>query len=39
MTSQSDPSTRIIVKTDRGNRTRYTAQYKQDILATFEASS
>ena len=39
MSSQSDPSTGIIVKSDRSGRTRYTAQYKQEVLAAFESSS
>ena len=28
-----------VVKSDRFGRTRYTAQYKQDVIAAFEASS
>lgn len=29
----------IIVKSDHSGRTRYTAQYKQEVLAAFESSS
>ena len=39
MSSQSDPSTGIIVKSDRSGRTRYTAQYKQEVVTAFESSS
>ena len=38
MSSKSDPSTGIIVKSDRSGRTRYTTEYKQEVLAAFESS-
>ena len=39
MSSIIEQSTGIIVKSDRSGRTRYTAQYKQEVLAAFESSS
>jgi len=39
MSSITDPSTGSIVKSDRIGRTRYTQQYKQQVLAAFESSS
>jgi len=33
------PATGPIVKSDRSGRTRYTAQYKQQVLDAFESSS
>ena len=39
MSSIIDPSTSTIVKSDRIGRTRYTRQYKQQVLAAFESSS
>jgi len=38
MSSIIDPSTGSIVKSDRIGRTRYTRQYKQQVLAAFESS-
>lgn len=39
MTSVTEPTTGTIVKSDRIGRTRYAAQYKQDVLAAYESSS
>jgi hypothetical protein len=39
MSSITEPSTCSIVKSDRIGRTRYTRQYKQQVLAAFESSS
>jgi hypothetical protein len=36
-TTESNPT--HIVKSDRTGRTRYTRQYKQEVLAAFESSS
>jgi hypothetical protein len=38
MTSVTDPTTGTIVKSDRTGRARYSAQYKQDVLAAYESS-
>ena len=37
--SDSDQPTTSIIKSDRAGRTRYTRQYKQEVLAAYEASS
>jgi transposase-like protein len=37
--SDSDHFTTNIIKSDRTGRTRYTRQYKQEVLAAYEASS
>jgi transposase-like protein len=37
--SDSDHPTTSIIKSDRTGRTRYTRQYKQEVLAAYEASS
>ena len=37
--SDSDHPTTSIIKSDRTGRTRYTRQYKQEVLAAFETSS
>jgi hypothetical protein len=37
--SNSDPSTTSIIKSDCAGRTRYSRQYKQEVLAAFETSS
>lgn len=37
--SDSDHPTTSIIKSDRTGRTRYARQYKQDVLAAYEASS
>ena len=34
-----DPSAGNIVKNDRAGRTRYTRQYKEEVLEAFESSS
>jgi len=39
METLTDPSTGTIIKSDRAGRTRYTAQYKQEVLDAFESSS
>jgi hypothetical protein len=39
MASIIDPSTGPIVKSDRAGRTRYTVQYKREVLDAFESSS
>jgi transposase-like protein len=39
MSSITDPSAGTIIKSDRSGRTRYTDQYKQEVLAAFETSS
>ena len=39
METITDQAAGIIVKSDRSGRTRYTAQYKQEVLAAFESSS
>lgn len=35
----TDQATGIIVKSDRNGRTRYTGQYKREVLDAFESSS
>jgi transposase-like protein len=37
--SDSDHPTTSIIKSDRTGRTRYAQQYKQEVLAAYEASS
>lgn len=37
--SDSDHPTTSIIKSDRTGRTRYTRQYKQEVLAAYETSS
>ena len=39
MSSNIDQHADIIVKSDRSGRIRYSAQYKQEVIAAFEASS
>jgi hypothetical protein len=39
MSSITDQATSPIIKSDRTGRTRYTAQFKRDVLAAFESSS
>jgi transposase-like protein len=39
MSSIIEQATGIIVKSDHSGRTRYTAQYKQEVVAAFESSS
>jgi len=39
MSSITDQPTGPIIKSDRTGRTRYTAQYKRDVLDAFESSS
>jgi hypothetical protein len=39
METPTDPTTGTIIKSDRTGRTRYTAQYKREVLDAFESSS
>ena len=39
MSSNIDQPADIIVKSDRSGRIRYSAQYKQEVIAAFESSS
>lgn len=39
MSTITEPSSGNIIKSDRTGRTRYTRQYKQEVLAAFESSS
>lgn len=39
MSSIIEQATGIIIKSDHTGRTRYTAQYKQEVAAAFESSS
>ena len=39
MSSIIEQATGTIVKSDHSGRTRYTAQYKQEVVAAFESSS
>ncbi len=39
MSSSDHPTTTSIIKSDRTGRTRYTRQYKQEVLAAFDSSS
>jgi transposase-like protein len=39
MSSVIDQATGIIIKSDQTGRTRYTAQFKQEVVAAFESSS
>ena len=39
MSSITDQATGPIIKSDRTGRTRYTTQYKRDVLAAFVSSS
>jgi hypothetical protein len=39
MSSIIDPSTGVIIKSDRSGRTRYTAEYKGEVLTAFQSSS
>ena len=39
MSSITNRATGPIIKSDRTGRTRYTAQYKREVLAAFESSS
>ena len=39
MQTNSDPSTGIIVKSDRSGRVRYSAEFKREVLAAYESSS
>jgi transposase-like protein len=39
MSSIIEQATGIIIKSDHSGRTRYTAQYKREVVAAFESSS
>jgi hypothetical protein len=39
MSTPTDPSSGTIVKSDRTGRVRYSAQYKQEVVASFASSS
>lgn len=39
METPTDPSAGPIIKSDRTGRTRYTAEYKREVLDAFESSS
>jgi transposase-like protein len=39
METNSDQAAGVIVKSDQSGRTRYTPQYKREVLAAFESSS
>ena len=39
METNIDPAAGVIVKSDQTGRTRYTPQYKREVLAAFESSS
>ena len=39
MTSMQEEAVTSIVKSDRVGRTRYTAEYKSEVVAAFEPSS
>ncbi len=39
MEAPPDPATGTIIKSDRTGRTRYTAQYKREVVDAFESSS
>ncbi len=39
MSSITDQATGVIIKSDQSGRTRYTPQYKQEVLAAFQSSS
>ena len=39
METNIDQSSGVIVKSDQTGRTRYTPQYKREVLAAFESSS
>ena len=39
MSTATDQTTAVIVKSDRTGRTRYSAQYKSEVLAAYESSS
>lgn len=39
METPTDPSAGTIIKSDRAGRTRYTAQYKREVLDAYESSS
>ena len=39
MQTNSDPSTGIIIKSDRSGRVRYTDEFKREVLAAYESSS
>ena len=39
MQTNSDPSTGIIVKSDRSGRVRYSGEFKREVLAAYESSS
>ena len=39
METPTDSSAGTIIKSDRTDRTRYTAQYKREVLDAFESSS
>jgi hypothetical protein len=38
METPTDPAAGTIIKSDRTGRTRYTAQYKREVLDAFESS-
>ena len=39
METNIDQAVGVIVKSDQTGRTRYTSQYKREVLAAFESSS
>ncbi|MBV5331375.1 transposase [bacterium] len=39
MQTNSDPSTGVIIKSDRSGRVRYTDEFKREVLAAYESSS
>ena len=39
MQTNFDPSTGIIIKSDRSGRVRYTDEFKREVLAGYESSS
>ena len=39
MQTNSEPSTGIIIKSNRGGRVRYTDEFKREVLAAYESSS
>ena len=39
METNIDPAAAVIVKSDQTGRTRYTPEYKREVLAAFESSA
>jgi DNA-binding transcriptional regulator YiaG len=39
METNIDPAAGVIVKSDQTGRTRYTSEYKREVLAAFESSA